>query len=91
LWQGGPESGKGCIMKKMTVGNMIKKLKQYDLDMEIVLHDDIGKGVRKSTAVKYPTCFNKQRIVFALCKEPIGEDQEVYDGKYERKECLVVS
>jgi len=78
---------------KITVKKMIEELKKYDLNMDIIIYDDVGKGVRENLNVKYPTSFCKSKVVFSLCKFPIEEDRgkSRFDNKYTRKECLIIS
>lgn len=80
-------------MKKMTVKEMIKEFKKYDSEMEVVIYDDIRKGIRDNFSVTYPTSFCKSKIVFSLCTSPIEEDRgkSRFDNKYSRKECLIIS
>jgi hypothetical protein len=78
-------------MTKMTVKEVITELKKYDPDMEVVIYDDIGKGVRDNFSVTYPTSFLKQKITCALVGFPIEIDCGRYDNKYKRRECLLIS
>ena len=75
----------------MKIKELIEKLQQYDPELEVILYNNVGKGIRKDFNVKYPTYFKKEKIVYSLSKFPISEDNKAYNTKYERNEGLIIS
>jgi hypothetical protein len=83
----------------MKVKDLINKLKEVNPELDIVIYDDVGKGVRISTNITTPHYVEEKEMITSLSKFPItiANDLTIHQYnknpkiKYPVKKCLLIS